>query len=46
MHNVIAGLSGWARTRQSQNDKILVVDTAITVVGAVLVALSWEILRH
>jgi hypothetical protein len=46
MRTVINGLSGWARMQPSDNQSIQMVDTAITVVGTLLVALAWMMVRH
>jgi len=46
MRSLIVGFSGWAKMQQSRSEKIRVVDTAITVVGTLLIALTWAILRH
>lgn len=46
MRTVMLGLSGWARLQQQKSEHIRVVDTAITVVVTLLLALTWVILRH
>jgi len=46
MRTVINGLSGWARMQHSNNQSVQVVDTAITVIGTLLVALAWVMVRH
>ncbi len=46
MRTVINGFSGWARMQQTSNESIQVVDAAITVIGTLLVALTWAIVRH
>jgi hypothetical protein len=46
MRMMINGFSGWARMRNDQNENVRVVDTAITVVGTLLAALAFAILRH
>ena len=46
MRTVINGLTGWARMQQSDADSIQIVDAAITVVGTMLVALAWAIVRR
>ena len=46
MRTVINGFSGWARMQNSNNDSIQVVDAAITVVGTLLVAIAWAMVRH
>ena len=45
MRTMMMGFSGWARMRKTQNESIRVVDTAITVVGTLLVAVTWVLLR-
>jgi hypothetical protein len=46
MRTVLNGLSGWARMQNSGNEQVQVVDAAITVVGTLLVALAWAMVRH
>jgi hypothetical protein len=46
MRTVINGFSGWARMRQNDNDSVQVVDAAITIVGTMLVALAWAMVRR
>jgi hypothetical protein len=46
MRTVLNGFSGWARMQNTQNETIQLVDTAITVVGTILVALAWAMVRH
>ncbi len=45
MRNLIIGFSGWAKMRNSENESIKVVDTAITVVGTLMLAVTWVVLR-
>lgn len=45
MRTMILGFSGWARMRKEQSESIRVVDTALTVVGTLLVAVTWVLLR-
>ena len=45
MRNLITGFSGWAKMRHSDNEALKVVDTAITVVGTLMVAVTWAVLR-
>ena len=45
MRTMMIGISGWARMRKKQNESLRVVDTAITVVGTLLVAVTWVLLR-
>jgi len=46
MRTVINGFSGWVRMRQTDNESIQVVDAAITIVGTMLVALAWAMIRR
>ncbi len=46
MRTVINGFSGWARMSRSDNESLQVVDAAITVVGTLLVALAWAMVRR
>ncbi len=46
MRTVLNGLSGWARMSQTDNDTLQVVDAAITIVGTLLVAVAWAMVKH
>jgi hypothetical protein len=46
MRTVLHGLSGWARMSHSGSERLQLVDAAITVVGTLLVALAWAMVRH
>ena len=46
MRTVINGFSGWARMSQTDNESLQVVDAAITVVGTLLVALAWAMVKR
>ncbi len=46
MRTMIAGFSGWARMRDTKNETIRTVDTLLTVVGTLLVAVTWVMLRN
>jgi hypothetical protein len=46
MRSVINGFSGWARMSHSDNESLQVVDAAITVVGTLLVALAWAMVKR
>ncbi len=46
MRTVINGFSGWARMRQTNNEQVQVVDAAITIVGTMLVAVAWAMVRR
>ena len=45
MRAIVTGFSGWVRMQEGRSESIKVVDTAITVVGTLLVATTWAILR-
>ncbi len=45
MKTMMIGFSGWMKMRQAGNESIRVVDTALTVVGTLLVAVTWAMLR-
>ncbi len=46
MRTVINGFSGWARMSHSNNESLQLVDAAITVVGTLLVAVAWAMVKH
>lgn len=46
MRTVINGFSGWARMSHTNDESLQVVDAAITVVGTLLVALAWAMVRR
>ena len=46
MRMIFAGFAGWARMRKTRNESIKMVDTAITVVGTLLVAVTWSVLNR
>ncbi len=45
MRTMMVGFSGWMRMRETRSESIRVVDTALTVVGTLLVAVTWVMLR-
>ena len=45
MRTMMTGFSGWVRMQESKSESIRVVDTALTVVGTLLVAVTWVMLR-
>lgn len=45
MRAIVNGFSGWARMQGGRSESVKVVDTAITVVGTLLVATTWAVLR-
>ena len=46
MRTVINGFSGWARMNNNDNEQLQVLDAAITVVGTLLVAVAWAMVKH
>ena len=46
MRTVIHGFSGWARMSHHDSELLQVVDAAITVVGTLLVALAWAMVKR
>jgi len=46
MRDMISGFSGWVRMQSTGNESLKVVDTAITVVATLLVAVTWSVLHH
>lgn len=46
MRMILAGFSGWVRMRETKNESLKVVDTAITVVATLLVAVTWSVLHR
>ena len=46
MRMILAGFSGWVRMRETKNESLKVVDTAITVVATLLVAVTWTVLHR
>lgn len=45
MRMMFSGLSGWARMKNTTNESLKLIDTAITVVATLMVATTWAILR-
>ncbi len=45
MRNMMIGLSGWAKMQDGRNEAIKVLDTAITVVATLMVAVTYVALR-
>ena len=45
MRAIVTGFSGWVRMQDGRSESIKVVDTAITVVGTLLAATTWAMLR-
>jgi hypothetical protein len=46
MRTVLNGFAGWARMQNTDSERLQVVDAAITVVGTLLVALAWAMVRR
>lgn len=46
MRMILNGFSGWARMSNTDKDSLQVVDAAITVVGTLLVAVAWAMVRR
>ena len=45
MRDIVTGFSGWVRMQDGRSESITGIDTAITVVGTLLIATTWAILR-
>ena len=45
MRAIFTGFSGWVRMQDGRSESLKTVDTAITVVGTLLVATTWAMLR-
>jgi hypothetical protein len=45
MKAMIAGFSGWARMDEKRNERVKAVDTGITVVGTLLLAVTYMLIR-
>ncbi len=45
MRDIVIGFSGWVRMQDGRSESIKGIDTAITVVGTLLIATTWAILR-
>lgn len=45
MRNIVSGLSGWVRMQDGRSEQLKTVDTAITVAGTLLIAITWVMLR-
>jgi len=45
LRTLMIGFVGWAKMRKTNNASIRVVDTALTVVGTLMVAVTWAMLR-
>ncbi len=45
MRAIVTGFSGWIRMQDGRSESVKGVDTALTVVGTLLIATTWAILR-
>jgi len=45
MRTMFLGLSGWLKMQDTKNESLKLMDTAITVVATLLVAVTWVVLR-
>ena len=45
MRTLILGFSGWLKMKHTNNESLKLMDTAITVVATLLVAVTWVVLR-
>ena len=45
MRMMMPGLTGWASMQKTDNESVRVMDTALTVVATLLVAVTWAMLR-
>ena len=46
MRMLMTGLAGWARMEKTTNERLKLTDTAITVIGTMLVAVTWAMLQR
>ena len=46
MKMLMNGLSGWARMENTQNQSVKAIDTSITIVGTVLLAVTYMLIHH
>jgi hypothetical protein len=46
MRLIVSGFAGWARMQHSDKESVQVVDAAITIIGTMLVALAWVMVRR
>ena len=46
MRAIVNGFTGWARMERSDSESVQVLDAAITVLGTLLVALAWVMVRR
>ena len=45
MRTMMTGFAGWARMTETKNETLRVTDTGITVVGTLLVVVTWALFR-
>jgi len=46
MRIILSGFTGWVKMQNTTNESLKVVDTAITVVATLLVAVTWSVLHR
>lgn len=46
MRMILSGFTGWVKMQDTKNKSLKVVDTAITVVATLLVAVTWSVLHR
>lgn len=46
MRMILSGFRGWVTMQDTKNQSLKVVDTAITVVGTLLIAVTWTVLHR
>jgi len=46
MRIILSGFTGWMKMQDTKNESLKVVDTAITVVATLLVAVTWTVLHR
>lgn len=46
MRIILSGFTGWLRMQDTKNESLKTVDTAITVVATLLVAVTWSVLHR
>ena len=46
MRTILAGFTGWAKMQDTKNQSLRAVDTAITVVATLLIAVTWTVLHR
>ena len=46
MRMILSGFTGWVKMQDTKNQSLKVVDTAITVVATLLIAVTWTVLHR